>query len=81
MPQIKQTNLTNFNKMIKYVVMGLIMGIILRYVPTHLINNNEIIMISMLSSITLAILDMISPSIKIEELKTTEGFKSVIFEA
>ncbi len=53
-------------KLIKYLLFGLVVGISVRYVPSNKINNNEIIMIAALASITFGIIDMISPSIVIK---------------
>ena len=52
-------------KIIKYLLFGLIVGLSVRYIPTHTINQKEIIMIAAIASISFAILDMISPSIKV----------------
>lgn len=52
--------------LIKYLLFGLIVGLSVRYIPTNLINQKEIIMIGAIASISFAILDMISPSIQIK---------------
>lgn len=52
-------------KIIKYFIMGFVSLLTTKYIPKTSINNMELIMISMIISITYAILDMISPSIKI----------------
>ena len=69
MTNLIQTNITKFQKVIKYILMGLITVIALKYIPDYKINNKEIIMIGATSSITYAILDMISPTIKISNFK------------
>jgi hypothetical protein len=62
-------NKLNFNnpdtkkKILKYLLFGIIVGISTRYVPTHTINNKEILMIAAIASISFGIIDMISPSI------------------
>ena len=55
--------------------MGLIVVVALKYIPDNQINNKEIIMIGATSSISYAILDMISPAIKIsnEKVKTANS--------
>jgi hypothetical protein len=51
---------------VKYLLFGLIVGVSVRYIPTQVINQKEIIMIAAIASITFAILDMVSPSIKVK---------------
>jgi hypothetical protein len=53
-------------KLIKYVLFGLICAISLRYIPSSIMKNKEILMISAIMSISFGIIDMISPSIKIK---------------
>ena len=50
-------------KLVKYLLFGLIIAISIRYIPTNEVNNKEIAMISAIASISFGILDMISPSI------------------
>lgn len=52
-------------KIVKYLLFGLIVGLSVRYIPSHAINQKEIIMIAAIASISFAILDMVSPSIKV----------------
>jgi hypothetical protein len=59
-------NNNNKSKIIKYLLFGLINGIMLRYIPSSIIKNRDILIISLLMSILFAIMDMISPSIKIK---------------
>ena len=59
-------NIEKKKKLIKYLLFGLIIGISVRYIPTNKINNNEILTICAISSITFGIIDMISPSIVIK---------------
>jgi hypothetical protein len=54
-------------KIIKYVLFGLICAISLRYIPSSIIKNKEILMIAAIMSISFAIIDMISPSIKVNQ--------------
>ena len=62
----KQYNQNLFIKIMKYIIIGLIINISLKYIPDTNINTNDIIIISCISSITYAIMDMISPSITIK---------------
>jgi hypothetical protein len=52
-------------RIIKYIIMGLVVIIATRYIPDILIPTKELIMIGATSSITFAILDMVSPSVKV----------------
>jgi hypothetical protein len=66
---IIQTNLPVFQKVIKYIIMALIVISATKYIPEYNIKNKEIIMIGISSAITFAILDMVSPSIKMTHQK------------
>jgi hypothetical protein len=70
MTNLIQTNITKLQKITKYILMGLIVVVALKYIPDNQINNKEIIMIGATSSISYAILDMISPAIKISNEKS-----------
>ncbi len=59
----------NKEKLFKYIVMGLIVMLTVKYIPSYLLNNDEIVIIGLTASITFAILDMLSPTIKIIEEK------------
>lgn len=65
MTNLIQTNITKLQRLTKYILMGLIVIIATRYIPNNVLKNKEIIMIGATSSISFAILDMISPTIKI----------------
>ena len=65
-------------RFIKYILIGLIVVIATRYIPDTILQTKEIIMIGITSSLAYAILDMISPSIKI--YKTTSDKSKVIVE-
>lgn len=60
----KKIPLQYIKNFLKYIIIGIIVAISCRYVPTTNIQNTEIIIISFISSITFSILDMISPHIK-----------------
>jgi hypothetical protein len=56
---------SKISKISKYVLIGLIVGLASRYIPRKVINNDEVIIIGSIASIVFALLDMYSPSIKI----------------
>ena len=60
--------------------MCLIIIIAMRYIPDNKIQQKEIIMIGITSSIVFAILDMISPSIKIYKMNSIQDKNKVIVE-
>jgi hypothetical protein len=55
----------NNKNLIKYLLIGFIVALATRYIPSNTIKNEEIIMIGAIASITFAIFDMYSPSIQI----------------
>lgn len=62
-----KSNINNIEitkRILKYIIMGAIVGIATRYIPEVPIPNNYIILISMVSSMSYALLDIVSPSIK-----------------
>ena len=64
----KKCNLNKLEKskrIIKYILMGFIILVAVRYITNQPINTKEIIMIGLISSISFAMLDMVSPSIKV----------------
>lgn len=63
MLQFDQENINKFQKLVKYILMGLIIISAIKYVPNSCLQDKEILMIGALSSITFAILDMVSPTI------------------
>jgi hypothetical protein len=66
MTDLIQTNLSKLQKLTKYILMGLIVIIATRYIPDNLLKTKEIIMIGATSSISFAILDMVSPAINLQ---------------
>jgi len=75
-----QDNLNKLQKITKYILMGLIVIIAVKYIPDYNINTKEIIMIGATTSISFAILDMISPSIKINKIDNKDEFTNIILE-
>tara|TARA_A100001015_G_C14941326_1_gene692662 strand:- start:584 stop:784 length:201 start_codon:yes stop_codon:yes gene_type:complete len=51
-------------RIMKYLIMGTVVGIVVRYIPEIPVPNKELILISMITSMSYALLDMVSPSIK-----------------
>lgn len=60
-------NNLKLERIIKYIIMGLVVVIATRYIPDILIPTKELIMIGATSSIAFAILDMVSPAIKVNQ--------------
>tara|TARA_B100000161_G_C33331743_1_gene316111 strand:- start:105 stop:317 length:213 start_codon:yes stop_codon:yes gene_type:complete len=58
-------NIQKSRRIIKYILMGFIILVAVRYIPNQPIETNEIVMIALTSSISFAMLDMVSPSIKL----------------
>lgn len=84
MTNIVQSNLSQIQKLTKYILMGLIVMIAIKYIPENMLQTKEIIMIGATSSITFAILDMVSPSIKVTPTNkqvTNETKPKVLVEA
>lgn len=69
MSSLKTESQEKHKRMLKYILFAFIIALSLRYIPTNNINNTEILIISMIGSITFGIVDMLSPSIYVK----TEG--------
>lgn len=54
-------------RIIKYIIMGLVVIIATRYIPDYVLPTKELIMIGATSSIAFAILDMVSPAVKVNK--------------
>jgi hypothetical protein len=52
----------NMNRILKYILIGLITMIAIKYMPTTTLLNNDILIIGFIVSIAYAILDTILPS-------------------
>ncbi len=50
------------NRIIKYILIGLISIISIRYIPHHKLNDDDIIMIAIIISIGYAVIDKLLPS-------------------
>jgi hypothetical protein len=54
-------------KLIKYLLYGLIIALSVRYVPTNtIVNNNDILIIAAIASMSFALIDMVSPSVVVK---------------
>ena len=53
-----------FNIALKYILLGLITGLLIRYLPELIIQDKYILIISFLVSISYALLDRFLPSVK-----------------
>jgi hypothetical protein len=60
-------NILNIERIIKYILLGLIVLLAVRYIPENKLPTKELIMIGSTSSIAFAILDMASPSVTVED--------------
>ena len=60
-----QLNNSYVEKIIKYLIIGLIVVSALKYIPETMLKTNELIIIGSITSITYALFDIISPSIRI----------------
>ena len=58
-------NNLDIERIIKYILLGLVVLVAIKYIPNNSLPTKEIIMIAATSAIAFAILDMISPSVKI----------------
>jgi hypothetical protein len=65
MIDINQVKNQNVYKTIKYILMGLFIFIATKYIPQKLLKINEIIIITISSTIVYIILDTVSPSINV----------------
>jgi hypothetical protein len=67
-----QENINKIQKVVKYILMGLIIISAIKYVPQSCLQDKEIYMIGALSSISFDILDMISPTIVVSNNEVTK---------
>jgi threonine/homoserine efflux transporter RhtA len=71
MSNINLTKINTNEKILKYIILGLIVAILTKYIPNYILTRTEIIIISSLSVVAFAILDIISPAVKININKKT----------
>lgn len=72
------SNSEKCKRITKYILMGLVTTCSLRYIPNTLLSTRELIMISFISSISFAILDMTSPSMVIDSSSKPDSQKIAI---
>jgi presenilin-like A22 family membrane protease len=65
MIDINQVKNQNIYKTVKYILMALFIFIAIKYIPQKLLKMNEMILITISSTIVFVILDTISPSINV----------------
>lgn len=65
-------NNLKIERIIKYILMGLVVILATRYIPNYEIPTKELIMIGATSSIAFAILDMVSPAIRVHSKKNNK---------
>ena len=58
-------NNLDIERIIKYILLGLVVLLATKYIPNNSLPTKELVMIAATSAIAFAILDMISPSVKI----------------
>ena len=63
---IKPVLANNINKFIKYLLFGLVWFLALNYIPEAIIQPKEIAIMCLIGVISFIILDIISPSVRIE---------------
>lgn len=61
---INQNRNNLYHKLFKYLIIAFVVFVSIKYVPDNKVSVKENTMISAIASITFAVLDMISPSIK-----------------
>jgi hypothetical protein len=65
MIDINQVKNQNIYKIVKYILMGLFIFISIKYIPEKLLKINEIISITVILLIIFIILDIVSPSMRV----------------
>jgi len=65
MIDINQIQNQNIYRVIKYILMGLFIFIATRYIPGKILKIDEIVLITVSSTIIFVILDIVSPSISV----------------
>ena len=65
MIDINQIQNQNIYRVIKYILMGLFIFIATRYIPGKILKIEEIVLITISSTIIFVILDIVSPSISV----------------
>ena len=66
-------NILRIERLIKYILLGLIVILTAKYIPETKLLTKEIIMIGATSSIAFAILDLASPTVRVIESKNDKN--------
>jgi hypothetical protein len=66
-------NILRIERLIKYILLGLIVILTAKYIPETKLLTKEIIMIGATSSIAFAILDLVSPTVRVIESKNDKN--------
>lgn len=66
-------NNLDIERVIKYILLGLVVLVATKYIPETSLPNKELAMIAATSAIAFSILDMVSPSIKISKNDNNES--------
>lgn len=61
----KSSKLEKTKRLTKYILMGFIVLVAIRYIPNKTLDSKEILMIAFIASISFGILDMVSPSVRV----------------
>jgi uncharacterized BrkB/YihY/UPF0761 family membrane protein len=54
-------------RMVKYMLLGLIVVLATRYIPENKLPTKELLMIGAISTIAFAILDLVSPAVRVQK--------------
>ena len=60
-------NNLDIERIIKYILLGLVVLVATKYIPNNSLPTKEIIMIAATSAIAFSILDMVSPSVNVSQ--------------
>jgi|UniRef100_A0A6C0EE88 uncharacterized BrkB/YihY/UPF0761 family membrane protein len=75
MNNILQFNILNAEKIIKYILISFVIILCLKYIPENPLQTKDAIIVSFAASIIYAVMDMISPTIKIYNNKSNSCIK------
>lgn len=76
--KLTQINNSKTIKFYKYFILAVIVAVALRYIPSVQLTNEDILYISAIAGIALAILDRISPAVRIKGLNSIKKEKFLI---
>lgn len=76
--KLTQINNSKTIKFYKYFILAVIVAVALRYIPSVQLTNEDILYVSAIAGIALAILDRISPAVRIKGLNSIKKEKFLI---